>query len=114
MALTYTWKVTGLKKTKEGSNNDAVVQTYWEKKGTDDKGNEGVFTGATPFTSADADPFVKFADLKEADVLKWIKAVADVDGSYKDHINAQIQKQIDLVVTPVVEADMPWAETGGE
>lgn len=114
MAITYTWKVTGIKKQDEGSNKDAVVQTFWEKVGKDDKGNEGVFSGATPFSSVDADPFVKFADLKEADVLKWIKSVADVDGPYKDHINAQIQKQINLKITPVVEADMPWAETGGE
>lgn len=109
MAITYTWKVTGIKKKDEGSNKDAVVQTYWTKTGKDDDGNEGVFTGATPFSSVDADPFVKFADLKEADVLTWIKSVADVDGSYKDHINAQIQKQIDEQITPVVDADMPWA-----
>ena len=109
MAITYTWEVTGLKKKDEGSNEDAVVQTYWTKTGTDDDGNTGVFSGATPFTSADADPFVAFADLTEEIVLGWIKAVADVDGSYKDHINAQIQKQIDDKVTPVVDADMPWA-----
>lgn len=109
MAITYTWEITGLKKKNEGSNTDAVVQTYWTKKGTDDDGNIGVFSGATPFTSADADPFVAFADLTEEVVLGWIKAVADVDGSYKEHINAQIQKQIDDQITPVVDADMPWA-----
>lgn len=114
MAITYTWKVTGIKKKDEGSNKDAVVQTYWTKTGKDDDGNEGVFTGATPFSSADADPFVAFKDLKEADVLTWIKAVADVDGSYKDHINAQIQKQIDEQITPVVDADMPWAPEPSE
>ena len=109
MAITYTWEITGLKKKNEGSNTDAVVQTDWTKKGTDDDGNIGVFSGATPFTSADADPFVAFADLTEEVVLGWIKAVADVDGSYKEHINAQIQKQIDDQITPVVDADMPWA-----
>ena len=109
MAITYTWKVTGIKKRDEGSNKDAVVQTYWEKTGKDSGGNEGIFSGATPFSSTSADPFVKFADLKEADVLTWIKSVADVDGTYKEHINAQIQKQIDEKITPVVEADMPWA-----
>ena len=66
MAITYTWAVTGLKKKTEGSNTDAVVQTYWTKTGTDDNDNVGVFSGATPFTSADADPFVAFADLTEA------------------------------------------------
>jgi len=123
MAITYTWAVTGLKKKDEGSNKEAVVQTYWTKTGTDDNDNTGVFSGATPFTSTDADPFVSFAELTEVSVLTWIKAVADVDGPYKDHINAQIQKQIDESITPVTEAAMPWApaeespaesEEGGE
>lgn len=109
MAITYTWKVTGIKKQDEGSNKDAVVQTYWTKTGTDEDDNTGVFSGATPFSSADADPFVAFKDLTEEVVLGWIKAVADVEGSYKEHINAQIQKQIDDQITPVVDADMPWA-----
>jgi len=110
MAITYTWAVTGLKKKTEGSNTDAVVQTYWTKTGTDEDDNVGVFSGATPFTSAEADPFVAFADLTEAKVLTWIKAVANDGGSYEAHINAQIQKQIDEAISPVVEADMPWAE----
>ncbi|MBN31685.1 MAG: hypothetical protein CL845_06795 [Crocinitomicaceae bacterium] len=117
MAITYTWEVTGLKKTKEGDNEDAVVQTYWTKTGKDGNNNEGVFNGATPFTSANADPFIAFADLTEETVLGWIKAEADVDGSsYQEHINAQILKQINEKITPVVEADMPWvaAEESGE
>jgi len=114
MAITYTWAVTGLKKKTEGSNTDAVVQTYWTKTGTDDSGNAGTFHGATPFTSADSDPFIAFADLTEANVLGWIKAVANDGGSYEDHINDQIQKQIDEITTPVVEADMPWAPAAEE
>ena len=114
MAIEYTWKITGLKKTTEGDNVDAVVQTYWTKTGVDDDGNTGVFNGATPFTSVNADPFVPFADLTEVGVLEWIKATADVDGSYKEHINAQIQKQIDEQITPVVDADMPWVTTEEE
>ena len=109
MAITYTWEITGLKKKNEGDNNDAVVQTYWTKTGTDENDNVGMFHGATPFTSVDADPFVPFASLTENTVLGWIKSVANDGGSYEDHINAQIQKQIDEVVTPVTEAAMPWA-----
>ena len=51
MAITYTWKVTSLKTKNEGSNQNAVVQTYWQKIGTDENGNEAVFSGATPFTT---------------------------------------------------------------
>ncbi len=107
MAITYTWEVSSLKTKAEGSNADAVIQTYWKKTGTDDDGNVGSFSGATPFTSVDADPFVAFADLTEADVLGWIQGVVVDD--YEVHVNGVIQKQIDALVTPVTEPDLPWA-----
>lgn len=107
MAITYTWEVSSLKTKAEGSNADAVIQTYWKKTGTDDDGNVGSFSGATPFTSAAADPFVAFADLTEANVLAWIQAVVVDD--YEVHVNGVIQTQIDAIVTPVAEPDLPWA-----
>lgn len=107
MAITYTWEITSLKTKTEGSNADAVVQTYWKKTGTDDTGNVGSFSGATPLTSVNAESFTPFADLTEAKVLDWIKAI--VVNDYEVHVNAQIQKQIDEIVTPVTEKDMPWA-----
>jgi hypothetical protein len=110
MAITYTWKVTSLKTKTEGANQDAVVQTYWDKIGTDDAGNTGTFSGATPFTSTtmtNGSTFVPFSELTEAIVLTWIKAV--VVGGYEEHVNAQIQKQIDQKLNPVSEASMPWA-----
>jgi hypothetical protein len=110
MAVTYTWEVTGLKTTTVGSADDVVVQTYWKKIGNDGNGNEGTFSGATPFT-ANTMPantsFIPFNQLTEADVLTWIKAV--VVGSYEEHVNTQIQKQIDDKKNPVVEANLPWA-----
>ena len=102
MALTYTWAVTGLKKTGDGT----VVQTYWTKKGTDENGNEGTFSGATPFQGdPTAEGYIAFENLTESDVLSWIQSV--VVGGYEEHVNAQIQKQIDSQT--VVEASMPWA-----
>lgn len=110
MAVEYSWKVTGLKTSTVGSANDVVVQTYWEKIGTEN-GVEGKFSGATPF-SADKMPagttFIPFAQLKESDVLNWIQA--EVTGSYEAHVNEQIQKKIDEQKSPVVEATLPWAK----
>lgn len=109
MPLTYTWKVTGLKTKDEGPNARAVVQTYWEKTGTDSNGSVGKFSGATPFTSANvpSELFVPFNELTEEIVLGWIQSV--VVGSYEQHVNEQIQKQIDAAANPVVEATLPWA-----
>jgi hypothetical protein len=112
MAITYTWEVTSLKTKTEGSNADAVVQTYWKKTGTDQNGNTGTFVGATPFSSANTENFVAFTDLTEAAVLGWIKAV--VVGDYEEHVNSQIQRQIDEKADPVTEATMPWATEESE
>jgi hypothetical protein len=111
MAITYTWKITGLK-TKDVSDDKpaAVVQTYWQKIGTDEDGNEGTFSGATPFTVDPTDesgPFIPFEELTEEDVLDWIKTV--VVGGYADHVNGQIAKQIEEKISPVVDNRLPWA-----
>jgi hypothetical protein len=111
MAITYTWKITGLK-TKDVSEDKpaAVVQTYWQKIGTDENGNEGTFSGATPFTvdpSDESGPFIPFEELTEEDVLDWIKTV--VVGGYAEHVNGQIAKQIEDKISPVVENRLPWA-----
>lgn len=112
MSMTYTWKVTGIKVRDEVNANGetlpkAVCQTYWNKVGVDSNGNEGTFSGATPFTAANipADQFVPFDQLTEEVVLGWIKAI--VVGGYEEHVNSMIAKQIaDKAVT---EQSMPWA-----
>lgn len=116
MTITYTWKITGLK-TKDVSDSKAgaVVQTYWEKTGTDENGNAGMFAGATPFTvdpTDDSGPFIPFDQLTEADVLAWIQSV--VVGDYEKHINDKIQQQIDEKIKPVVDAQMPWADSSAK
>jgi hypothetical protein len=113
MTITYTWKVTGLKVQNVSENKEnAVVQTYWEKIGTDENGNEGKFSGATPFTPDPTDnsgPFVPFDQLTEENVLDWIKSI--VVGDYERHVNEKIQEQIDLKINPVTEPSLPWANT---
>jgi hypothetical protein len=111
MTITYTWKITGIK-VKDVTDNkpSAVVQTYWQKTGRDEAGNEGTFSGATPFTVDPTDaegPFVPFEELTEQMVIDWIKSV--VVGGYEEHVNGQIQKQIDEKISPIAEPSLPWA-----
>lgn len=111
MALTYTWKLKSLKKTSTADFNDIIVGTQWELTGTDEDGDSGTFHGATPFKAedVDGDGFITYEELTEEAVLGWIKAV--VVGSYKDHIDGQIQKQIDVQKNPIVEVNdgtFPW------
>lgn len=110
MSITYTWAVKSLKTRTEGSNANAVVQTYWEKVGTDAAGNTGTFSGATPFTTTtmpEGSTFIPLAELTEEIVLGWIQAV--VTGSYEEHVNGTIAKQLAEKATPISETHMPWA-----
>ncbi len=112
MALTYSWKLTSLKKTSNLTLSNVIIQTYWQVTGTDEDGDDGTFSGATPFDISKVDPenFIAWNDLTEETVLGWIKEQV-VDG-YKEHVDQQIQKQIDSKKSIVVEVsgnDFPWA-----
>jgi len=114
MAVTYTWEVTSLKIKNEGDLEKCVVQTYWKKIGTDENGVEGSFSGATPFTTEGMDPsaFTAYEDLTEETVLGWIQAVV-IEG-YEEHVNGQIQKQIDEQINVISEPALPWATPAEE
>jgi len=112
---TWTWSVTSLKKrdqvnTEGATLAGAVVQTYWKVVGVDGSGNEGEFSGATPFTAVNvpAGSFAPFEELTEATVLGWIQAVVNGDQGYADHISERVASQIDEA--SIEEGVMPWAD----
>jgi hypothetical protein len=108
MAITYTWAVTGMKATTVGTEANYVVQTYWTKTGTDENGNTGVFSGATPLApNPEQTDFVPFNQLTQEIVLGWIQPV--VTGSYEEHVNGVIARQIAEKIAPVTQPDLPWA-----
>lgn len=115
MSLIYDWKITGLKKQDNPSLelNNIIVQTYWECTGTDENGNSGTFHGATPFEPGKVDPnnFTLYENLTEIQVIGWIKDMINNNPGYKNHIDEQIQKQIDAIIHPAVEVNadnLPW------
>ena len=120
MALTYEWKLTGLRKQDTADLTDLVVGTRWELKGTNENDVFGTFSGATPLDLPDADEagYIAYADLTEEMILSWIQSSVSGSGSsnYMEHINAQIEKQIKekVYVTKDVQTnDLPWSETSG-
>ena len=108
--MNYTWKLTGLKRKNADTIQNIIVQTNWKKIGTDENGNIGSFSGATPFelSTVDPDNFVSYEDLTEEMVLGWIQSV--VIGSYEEHVNEKIAEQIEAIVSPVVSVTggFPW------
>lgn len=117
MAFTYEWNIESLKVKDEvniegETNSNAVVQTFWKVRATDENGVQAEFAGATPFTAANvpAGTFTAFADLTEAAVIGWVKNVVNSDLGYKAHIDAELQKQIDRETEDEVSMnDLPWA-----
>jgi hypothetical protein len=55
MGYTYNWELTGLKKSNTDYLTDVIIGTQWKVTATDEEGNVGSFTGATPFKATDVD-----------------------------------------------------------
>ena len=116
MSFTYTYTVRNLKVQDQVNAagetlTNAVVQTYWEIEGTNEAGQVGTFSGATPFSAENvpAGSFTAFEELEEAHVTAWIAAVIDADPQYKAHIDEQIQKVIDADNrTEISGPELPW------
>lgn len=121
MGLTYAWKLVGLKKQNSENIDDAVVGTQWKLTGTDEDGNEGTFTGATPFSISQINTgsFTPYNESTEAQVLGWIKnhvSGSNPSTNYMEHINGVILKEIaskKWVKVEVAEVDLPWSPTSG-
>jgi hypothetical protein len=107
MTITYVWAVTKMDAINTSTLQDAVIQTFWEKTGTDENGNVGVFIGSTPFDAPldNAGAFIPYDQLTEAIVLGWIQAV--VVGNYEIHVDEQIANQI--AQKAVINPPLPWA-----
>jgi len=121
MGYTYNWELTGLKKSNTDYLTDVIIGTQWKVTATDEEGNVGSFTGATPFkaTDVDVDNFVEYEALTETEVLTWVKnhvSGSNPSTNYWAHISDVIQKEIDgkkWVKVEVAEVDLPWSPTSG-
>lgn len=112
MSIEYTWKLTSITKANSPELTGVVIGTRWECTGTDQDGNSGTFSGATPFNLAEAggENFVPFDQLTEEVVIGWIQAV--VVGGYKDRVEEQILKQIEAKkqdVSVLNDGQFPWS-----
>ncbi len=109
MSITYTWKLTSIKTLNESPYQDAIVQAYWDKIGTDLDGNVGIYCGSSNFSTAELspeEPFIPINEITEAQVLNWIQA--KIDPTYELIINNQIETQITNNVIPNQKPEIPW------
>jgi len=106
MAITYTWKVTGLMVQDEGDLEKVAVMSNFSINGTD-----GEYTGQVSYAvnllQPDAENFTPYADITEEQAVQWTKNALG-----EDRVSAMEQEvadQIAKAAIPVPQpAPLPW------
>ena len=106
MAITYTWKVTGLMVQNEGDLEKVAVMSNFSINGTD-----GEYTGQVSYAvnllQPDAENFTPYADITEEQAVQWTKNALG-----EDRVSAMEQEVVDQIAKasiPVPQpAPLPW------
>jgi hypothetical protein len=97
---TYTWSIANLER---NTADGGVTIAHWRCEGVDGDNSTGAY-GTTSFTpDPQADDFIAFDALTEADVLGWVHAEVS-----KDDTEASLQAQLDEMANPTTDVGMPW------
>lgn len=97
--MAVTWTISTL----ERNTDDGVVVAHWRASDADGE-HVGSSYGSCGFTpDADADGYVAYADITEAQVIGWVKADVDADA-----IEASIASQIADSKAPAISTGVPW------
>ena len=100
MAATFEWTVGQLER---NLSDGGVTVAHWRCNASDGDYSASSY-GTCGFTpDADADDFVAYDDLTEADVLAWVWAEVDQDAT-----ETSLQAKIDADKTPVTGTGVPW------
>ena len=107
---TFTWKVANLERNLADGRVGTVHYTVNALSDTVDPNSEsGGFYSAGAYGSVglDGEVTIDFANLTEEVVVGWVKEA--LGGAEKvAEIEAALQNQIDLKITPVSAAGVPW------
>jgi hypothetical protein len=109
MNITYTWKITALKKAPslDGLSN-VITHIRFDYTGTDaDSGESHTFHGACPVGAPNPENFTDIVTLTEADVIEWAKA-----NHPTGHMNEVIDREISKKLTPTNEdvTELEWLQ----
>jgi hypothetical protein len=97
---TYNWTIANLE---HNVADGGVIVAHWRVTAEDGDYTASAY-GTAGFTpDPDAEGFVPYADLTEADVLAWVWASVD-----KDEMEANLAKQIEDQKAPKTQAGVPW------
>ena len=101
MAVTYNWTVAN---TEFNVADGGITVVHWRCVAQDGDYSASAY-GTAGFTpDPDAEGFIAYADLTEADVLAWVWGTVD-----KDEMEANLAAQIEAEKAPKTESGLPWA-----
>ena len=109
MNITYSWKITALKKAPslDGLSN-VITHIRFDYTGTDSESGEShTFHGACPIGAPDADNFSEITTLTEAQVIEWAQSHHPTE-----HMNYVIEKAISDKLVPKNEdvTEIDWLQ----
>ena len=98
---TYTWTIA---QCEHEVATGGITVAHWRVSAVDGDYSASAY-GTAGFTpDPEAEGFIPYADLTEADVLVWVWASVD-----KDETEANLAAQIDAQKNPVTAAGTPWS-----
>ena len=98
---TYTWTIA---QCEHEVATGGITVAHWRVSAVDGDYSASAY-GTAGFTpDPEAEGFIPYADLTEADVLVWVWASVD-----KDETEANLVNQIDAQKNPVTAAGTPWS-----
>jgi hypothetical protein len=98
---TFNWTLPTLERQ---TANGFVFTAHWRCNASDGDFSASSYGTAGFSQDPEADSFVPYEDLTEAQVLEWVWA----DGVDKDATEAALQAKIDADKNPVTAAGVPW------
>lgn len=90
MAISYSWKLTSLKKLDTKYAKGFVIHVRWQKNGVDENGYTGVFHGESSYDINKIE--MPFEQLTEETALNWVKN--SINHAQEAYINSEIADQI--------------------
>ena len=103
MSNTYTWKINELER---NVADGGVTVVHYGVDCTDGTDTIGAYGTVSLTPDADADDFVAFDDLTEAQVIGWVQDALGADTV--TNIQTQLDAKLDEMQNPVTATGKPW------
>ena len=108
MAITYKWNIYALDAhvSHEGKS-DVIYTVHYGLNGSEGDHSDNMI--GTHSVNFDKDNFTEYADLKESDIIGWVKNI--LGDEYVANVESNIASQINLRKNPPATAqikDLPW------